>query len=1187
MRAKIIPILFVFLIFIISNETIFSQASRDTLAPVWNTIPIPAPSHIRVISFDSSDVMYIGIWGQGIFRSLNLGQNWTEQNNGLTNKFVTAIEFDQSGRLYAGTYGGGVFVSTNNGASWSPINNGLPNLKIKALKIKYPDTIFVAVEGFGIYRFTSNSNSKTPVNKGLWFRDVNCLTIGDNGSIVAGTNGDGIYYSNDNGNSWRRSGFGNNLKVITSFSKNGFGEIFCGTYQGGVFSSADHGLSWAIFKRKDTLKNVIAVTYYNNAEPIAGTENIGVLRFDSRATEDWMLTSLRDIGVTALARSRQGILFCATIDGSLFKSTDGGANWSSIRSPNNYILAFYSFNNVLFLSTSPSNLFKSTDYGLSWQDISINNVVINQFGQDSSGRLFALGRSTLSPRGYLLVSTNLGDAWDTVLTKQDTTFTVLANSNNLYFVGISFPPANPRDPNSPSSDVLRSTDGGSTWSPLGIHSKAVQGIRAIAFNYNGTVYISLTDSVIKSTDNGNSWSVALNKSANNYWDIAFTKNGTIYIAGDFALLRSTNEGQTWTSKPLSSSFFYLRSVIVTKFDQIIFSSFYGGLQTSIDNGNNWDSTYISYGFLKENILYLRTDNRGFIWIVTNTNVFRGVDPKGLPLPILIEPPNGSKGIPISTIFKWANSSFGDIFELEISDEIDFANVKERIVLKDTSYSNYFQFSFNTLYFWRIRLRLNNALGNWSQTYGFTTIISPPNLISPANNSGGNPIQPTFVWTKVEDATGYILQVSKTPDFSTFIINKELKTITDTSFKDNSKLSFATDYYWRVASKSGNTQSDWSEIWKFRTKLEAPKLRSPANTTYGVPLITTLQWSPTEGGITYEIQIALDENFENKFFDGISQSNDHFETKLLEYFTKYYWRVRALDEYAPSDWSETWWFITIIQAPELISPADNSKNLNGPITLEWSNWEKATHHHIQIATDNNFYNIIINDSNLNSNTYKFTNIQPNKKYYWRTRYYVDSYAGLWSPVFSFSTNIGVPKLIFPPNDTTNMPLYFTFLWEPIDGAEYYEFVLSTNPDFSQDIVFSADNLTSNQLIISDLNYETTYFWRVRGKTQFGYGDWSETWKFTTKSQPSTTEIVLDEVIVSPNPVLDFLYVGIPTNQLVTRILITDLFGRKLFEHDLMNSLNRILKLDLMNLEKGTYFIILEFKQKRIIKKFIKI
>ncbi|MCX7908076.1 MAG: T9SS type A sorting domain-containing protein [Ignavibacteria bacterium] len=1186
MRAKIIPYLFLF-IFLSTVFSSYSQPSRDSLAPMWNTIPVPNPSHIRVITFDSSDVMYIGIWGEGIFRSLNLGQNWTEMNNGLTNKYITAIERDSNGILYASTYGGGIFISTNNGALWSPINNGLPSLKVKALKIKYPDICYAAIEGYGVYKITNRGATKIRLTKGLWNYDVNCITIGDNGSIVIGTNGDGIYYSDDGGINWRRSGYGNNFKVITSFAKSGLGEIFCGTYQGGVFSSADHGLTWAVFKRNDTLKNVTAVTYYNNAEPIAGTDRIGVLRYDSRAYEDWRLTNLRDVGIIAMGRSRQGILFAATIDGALYKSTNGGANWEAIRSPNNYIIAFHSFNNVLFVALNNNKSYKSTNLGLSWNELNTPQFAITAFYNDSSNRLFATAKSLGSPRGYLLVSTDLGENWDTVLAKNDTLFGVFANKNNIYFVAISFQPANPRDPASPRNDLLRSTDGGTTWNSLGVRSLSVQGICAIGFNYTGTLFVSLTDSVIKSTNNGNTWSIAINKSANNYRDIAFTRNGTVFVAGDFAILRSTNDGGSWSTKGVSGLYQYIRSLTATVYDQIIFTTYFGEMQTTINNGVTWDSTSIKLGHLKENILFIKSDKNGYIWLVTGTNIYRAIDPYALSIPNLLEPKNNALGVELSPTFLWNNIAHGDIFEMELSDEMDFNTVKERIILRDTSRQNYYPLTYNTLYFWRVRAKLNNALGRWSPAFAFTTIVEPPTLISPKNNQGALSLRPTFVWSKVKDATGYILQVSKSPNFNNVLFEKTLNKISDTTYTHNVNFEFATDYYWRVSAKVGSAQSSWSEVWRFRTKVQPVKLRLPPNTTYGVPISTKLEWSPSNGASTYEVQIALDENFENKFFDGISQASDYFEPKLLEYFTKYYWRIRASDEFGPTDWSEAWWFITIIKAPTLIAPANDSKSLKLPIVFQWENFEKASYHHIQIAKDKNFKQIVFEDSTLTKPSLKISSLEPNAKYYWRVRYIANNYIGLWSETFSFSTSIGQVTLIYPPNDTTNMPLFLTFQWEPLEGAEYYEFLLSKDPNFSQDIIFSNDQLTTTQLLVQSLSYSTTYYWKVRGKVQQLYGDWSPTWKFTTKNAPQFVDNeFVEKISIFPNPSNGTVYITLPESINKVTIKVTNILGKTILQLNKIENFTEPLRLNLTNLEKGIFFIIFEIEGKYYIKSFIK-
>lgn len=1177
MFAKIIPN-FIWAIALLFSATVcFSQPERDTLAPFWNAIPVPNPSAIRTISIDSNNTIFIGIWGEGIYRSFNNGQNWTAINNGLSNRNITAIEFDSLGRVYASTYGGGVFYSTNNGQIWTAINNGLPNLKIKALKIKYPSTVFIAVEGYGIYRTTNQGTNWTAVSSGIWFLDVNCLTIGDNGSILAGTNGDGVYYSDNDGTSWRRSGIGNNFKVITSFAKSSIGEIICGSYQGGVFSSFDHGISWAVFKQNDTLKNVTAVAWANPAEPIAGTDRIGILKYDSRVYEDWRLTNIREAGITAMARNSQGILFAATSDGALYKSTDGGVNWTSIRSANNYISAFHSLNKVLFVALNNGTSFKSTNYGATWTQLNLSNFNINKFANDSTGRLFALGRRTDTNLSSVLLSTDLGNTWTSILSKPDTIFTAIGIKDNFIFIGIKFPPADPRNPNSPSSDLLRSTDAGTTWSTLGIRSKSIDGISFIGINTSGVIYISLSDSLIKSTNNGSTWTMVLGKTMYNYKTLAFTQNSTVFIAGDYAILKSTNEGANWTTKSLGIFYQYMQAIAVSPYNQIIAGSTYGGLITSIDNGLTWDSTHIYYGFIREPISAIQTDKNGYLWIVTSTNVYRAITPQAIPEVDLITPSLNAQGIPIKTNFQWSQIENTDLYEFVISEDYDFTTIKEKIVLGVTSRNNYYDLNFNTLYFWRVRGRLNNALGNWSRTFSFTTIVAPPKLISPQNRKGAVVLKPTFVWSKSEGSTGYILQLSKSPNFSTVLFEKTFTKSTDTSFVYSTNLEYFQKYYWRVCAKVGSIQSDWSEVWEFTTKISAPQLRSPLHKTYGVPLIATLEWFPTNGGTLYEIQIALDSNFENKFYDGTTPLNDRFETKLLEYFTKYYWRVRASNDDGSSDWSETWWFITKIQQPILRTPEDKSKNIESPILLSWDELPNATSNELQIATNSDFSSIVVEDSTLQTNSFIFTNAKDFTTYYWRVRYTISPYKSEWSQVFSFTTSLGIPKLVSPPNNSDSLPTFVMFEWENVEGANYYEFVLSTDSSLSKDIVYSNNSITQNQTTVSQLQYNQKYYWHVRANNIYGSSKWSETWSFKTM-QPSDVENDWNtgkSVKIAPNPFSSTLYLYFTSNNVNCDIKIVDALGKMRYRISKSEKMENPLTLDLNYLEKGIYFVIFEF------------
>lgn len=1185
MNTKIIPkiliLIFLFPFFLNFSHT---QPQRDTLATFWNLLPIPSPSSIRVITIDSNNTLYIGIWGEGIYRSFNNGQTWTPLNQGLSNKFITAIERDSLGRLFAATYGGGVFISTNNGQSWSTINSGLPNLKVKALKIKNPSTIFIGIEGFGIYASTNFGISWQSLSMGIWNLDINCLAIADDGSILAGTNGGGIYYSNDNGASWRRSGFAPMLRVITSFVKTGIGEIFCGSYQGGVYSSVDNGISWSVFKVKDTLKNVTAVTFANNAEPIAGTDRIGIWRYDSRAYLDWVMTNFRYGGITVMARNSQGILFAATSDGSLLSSTDYGSTWTAIRTSNNNIKTFFSFNNILYLSCRDARTFRSTDRGLTWNEINFINTQINAFAADSSGRVFALANKIDTNLSILLVSNDNGATWDTLLTKSDTIFRSIAVKGNFIFLGIMFQPSNPRDPNSPFTDLLRSTDGGLNWTALNIRARNTNGIAFIGINNNGTIFVSLTDSLIKSTNNGNTWVRALGLSTYNYHSIAFGSNSTIFIAGDYVILSSSDDGNTWSIKPLGLFYQYMQAICMTSYDQLIAGSTYGGLLSSIDFGSEWDSTHIYYGFIREPISAIQSDKNGFIWIITPTNIYRAIDPNAINQVPLHMPSNNSFGQPLKINFRWDSVSNADLYEFQISDDYEFNIIRESIILGPTNWTNYYSLNYNTMYFWRVRGKLNNAFGKWSVRTNFTTIIAPPELVSPLNNQGAVPTKPTFVWKPSEGATGYLLQVSKSLNFNSLVFEKTLNNPTDTSFVSEVVLDYFQTYYWRVATKAGSYQSDWSEVWTFTTKILAPTLRSPSNQTYGVPTIAVLQWNPSLGGNIYEIQISLDSAFENKFFDGIAPQNDQYQTKLLEPFTKYYWRVRASNEDGTSDWSEVWWFITLIPAPDLETPANNSNNLHSPINFTWNAFPETEKHHLQISTDQNFASLKVDDSTLIENKFTLMITDYNQTYYWRVRSKIDKYFSNWSNTFRFTTILKAPSLLYPPNNSDSINTTITFQWETSPGATYYDFILSLDSTFGQDIIISRTQIINNQTDVTGLSFNTKYYWRIRATNLISTSKWSETWSFTTMPEPLSALNDNSDVIVSPNPFEQKVLIRNLKHFDVEVIKLCNLYGNVVYEL-ITNKFDEI-TIDLSNVPRGVYLLSISTKREKMNIKLIK-
>jgi len=117
---------------------------------------------------------------------------------------------------------------------------------------------------------------------------------------------------------------------------------------------------------------------------------------------------------------------------------------------------------------------------------------------------------------------------------------------------------------------------------------------------------------------------------------------------------------------------------------------------------------------------------------------------------------------------------------------------------------------------------------------------------------------------------------------------------------------------------------------------------------------------------------------------------------------------------------------------------------------------------------------------------------------------------FSDTWSFSTALGgaqwspltLPTGVAPSPGATNMPIKPTFAWNSADRATGYEFMLAKDAAF-KDIVI--DRTGANALTATvyaseiELDYATTYFWRVRAVSTTSYSEWG-VGTFTTETFP---------------------------------------------------------------------------------------
>ena len=81
---------------------------------------------------------------------------------------------------------------------------------------------------------------------------------------------------------------------------------------------------------------------------------------------------------------------------------------------------------------------------------------------------------------------------------------------------------------------------------------------------------------------------------------------------------------------------------------------------------------------------------------------------------------------------------------------------------------------------------------------------------------------------------------------------------------------------------------------------------------------------------------------------------------------------------------------------------------------------------------------------------------------------------------------------------------SFAWNPADWATGYEFILSDNPDYQTIVSKTGANALTNTVYLCEvmLDYDTTYYWKVRAISKTSSSEWAEA-VFTTMSAPPPT------------------------------------------------------------------------------------
>ena len=352
-----------------SNADVFvTKLSSDGSSLVYSTyLGGTASDFGEGIAIDSANNVYLTGWSQSIdfplvqgamrtnspmYKSVNGAASWDNDNYGFSATGVTAttitslvIHPTEPSTVYAGTVSG-VFKTTNGGRTWTAMNNGLTLFNVLAMVIdpSTPATLYVAI--------------------GSGFQS-----------------GTGVYKSTDGGVTWIRRSTGIlhteliSLAIVPSAPNTLYLGVSPCCSGGGsrIYKTTDGADNWALIPNALPVSPVSIVVDPLNHSTIyvADATSQGALykSTNSGASFDkFTLAPNSPVRWVAVSPHTAGLVY-ATLDQGLFRSTDGGANWTQLPSR---------FGKIYFDPVSPttvyllaggftnSPLFKSTDNGQTW-----------------------------------------------------------------------------------------------------------------------------------------------------------------------------------------------------------------------------------------------------------------------------------------------------------------------------------------------------------------------------------------------------------------------------------------------------------------------------------------------------------------------------------------------------------------------------------------------------------------------------------------------------------------------------------------------------------------------------------------------------------------------------------------------------------------------------------------------------
>lgn len=776
---------------------------------------------------------------QGLWKTNKLFSEWIKITSAIfQDSMIYKLATSSDGNIIVGTRKG-IYISSDQGVSWFQPTTISKTVRCKYIYTHSDNTVFVDADA-SVFRsldggitwslFAKNTLDAAYTVSNTETR-IGAAFISSKNKLILKN-----YISSDNGQNF--SPLPNELANTVSYSGDGQGNIYALTYNGTVgkvrvYASTDNGSNWGnvgmpnnydfIAPRYLSAENSFAfpgsIMPLENKKFLFCVFGVGTytctIRTDGSSLQvdidKVLIEGLRSHYITSLYRLFDGTIVAGTLGSGLFISKNNALNWTQIKTPFTYPIVndfFRDYKRQLFYAGTLDGLYVSSDHGDTWNSLSApgedNNILAMTVVPQ--GDPVALMQKALYGYSYNQ------DEWLNIHSKLPQGFypnVLKVRGNSLFVTG--------------SGQVYFSSNVGKSWTtPLKLHGEIISRFTDVP---NTDIFVTLGPSGafpknIRFTFKKD-WSIWQLYSDGlsvdvNPTDVISVKANQIFLAATNGTYNFSLMYNKW-EKPASGWLdgIPLKFFAVNPINQP-HAAGNSGLYYFDDKSETWKQNCSK----ETNLIACAFDNKSNYY---TCDLYGGVHRSAVPsvvlgTPELTSPINNANDVShTSTLLQWKTVQTADRYHVQVSTTPDFAT----LVFNDSSATTLTATPKNLVhtqkYYWRARAAKLELLGDWSQTYAFTTLPIFPDqvtLLSPKNNSESLASNTKLIWSRPKEADSFHVQLSLLHNFSVIILNDSSIEKTDRSLD---ALNNDSQYFWRVRGKNRAGFGSWSDTWSFTTK----------------------------------------------------------------------------------------------------------------------------------------------------------------------------------------------------------------------------------------------------------------------------------------------------------------------------------------------------------------------------------